>query len=684
MKGQPNRLVFDGTSPFGGAEIDRSRPLRFRLNGMTIAGFAGDTVLSAALAAGIDTVGQFRDWPMALSQTLAPAIIAVDAPRDDLGRAMPMARVPATDGADYRTLGVRKRRVFVDAFERFKGPSRTLGVDLDSISGLERPWLSAAASAVPAVDLVVVGSGVAGLSAALTGAKAGLSVILLESCLQPGGNARLFGTQDGEEAPDQTIGRLRAAVQDTAAITVRLNAEAFAVRRGMVRAMVIEQNGASLSNQVLDFACANIVLATGTIEQLPIFPGNRLPGVVGVAEAHALAYRHAVWPGRKAALATVSSPAYRLTMQAKDAGINIVRVLDGRPDPQSRFVAFSKAYGITMAAGTVPASAQTAANGRGIALTSQVSIGDVQRDEPGLVVDRLLVCGGWQPDLTLWHMAGGQSEWSDAAARIEPRGQVPGIALAGSAAGYQTRKACLASGEAAVAQLLGQRTHAVADVLIDPIHETPDGPAPSAERRDGQAPAYLGNGLSLLDRPLAQASRWPAWLPFVPRSRGWQLAETPHPLEVTDISAGVRLGAIPADSAGIVAQERVAMVALNVVAPDEPVAAIHYDGAMPAFLAGRFGGHGALWIVASTDKRHLDTGALIYRDADDSDPALAIGVVVRHGEGAAMALLGGGTYASDMHLSLRDGGRIVGIRLVSHYRQDAASAPTLGGEAGPA
>ena len=53
MSRQPNRLAATESHKFAGTEIDRSKPLSFRLNGRVIDGFAGDTVLSAVLAAGI-------------------------------------------------------------------------------------------------------------------------------------------------------------------------------------------------------------------------------------------------------------------------------------------------------------------------------------------------------------------------------------------------------------------------------------------------------------------------------------------------------------------------------------------------------------------------------------------------------------------------------------------------------
>ena len=69
---QPNRLPADAAHQFGGIAIDRSKPLAFKLNGRRIEGFAGDTVLSAALGAGIAAFGTFGDTTLGLGDRLAP------------------------------------------------------------------------------------------------------------------------------------------------------------------------------------------------------------------------------------------------------------------------------------------------------------------------------------------------------------------------------------------------------------------------------------------------------------------------------------------------------------------------------------------------------------------------------------------------------------------------------------
>lgn len=662
MKGQPNRLVADAGKPFAGAAIDRASPLQFRLDGRLIHGFAGDTVLSAVLASGIDTVGMRHDTPLALSGRYAPTIIPAALARDPQ-QALPMERTPATSGAEYVTLSARRGSIS-GWLRRLTGSRHSLGLDLDQPQAMRIAWLTSAGAPEAAVDLIVVGGGVAGMTAAVAGAKAGLKVILLEAAPRLGGHARLFGTLDGEETPEQSISRLTTAIGQSGAITVITHAEVFAVRANAVRAHIVDTAGGTPTPRVVDLHARHIVLATGTIERLPIFPGNRQPGVVGALEAFELAHRYGVWRGQSALVTTVSSPAYRLAMLASDAGIAVPRIIDGRARPQSRFIEFSKAYGITLAAATIVAAVR-AAKGNGLVVSPQLAMAGLTRAEPDITVDRLIACGGWQPDLALWHMAGGESRWNGVAGRIETTGTGPaGVVLAGSAAGYLSRHACLASGADAIDMLLERPRIMVEELTIDPIYETPDDPAPLASAADAPgAPTFLDASRRYIERPVPQKSRWPVWLPFGPKPAGWSLADTPQPLDVADIAAGVQLGAIPAASAGIVAQERVAMIAI--AAPEaEAEAAPGPLPLVPDYLVNRFAGAQA-WIIAPNEARALEPGALIHRNADETDPLTAIGVVLRVQDGATVALIAAANAGPTA--AVREQGRATTVRLVSVF-----------------
>ncbi len=658
MKRQPFRLAADTAGPFRGTAIDRSKPIRFRLDGRSIEGFAGDTVLSAALAAGIDTLGTIDGSPLALTAPVAPAVHLAGS-----AAPLPMARTPAVDGAEYHTGG---RRPLLRAILG----SSSLHLDQYPTNG------PANAADLPhrvgRADLVVVGAGIAGLSAAVAGAKAGLSVTILEARPEPGGHAVLFGRQEGEDQPETATAALLADIAKTEAITLITGAEVFAARAGLVQAHAVSLADGRPEAHWLDITAPRVVLATGSLERLPIFAGNRLPRVRGALESFELGWRYGIWPGREAVVATVSSVAYRLAMLAADAGVRVSRVLDTRAGPESRFIAFSRAYGITQAPGTRLASASYA-SGR-LRLRTEFALAGAAAPNADLAADSVVACGGWQPDLTLWSGAGGASRWHETQHRLVPGGSLEGVALAGSAAGWLSLTACAASGAAAVALLLGRPRPEVEERSIDPVYDTPDDPTSIASTA-GEA-TYLAAERHLFSRPVKPSRRWP-----------WQrqlatdtIADTPQPLDLGVVAAGVQLGLIPARSAGAVAQERTGLA----MAPARPAEAPppRAPTLLPDYLVGRFGGRGQLWLVRPTEGRTLDPGALIQVNSDTVDPLAAIGVVIRPVQNGALALLDGAAVRLGTTVILRESTRVVALTLVAPYADGVDLAAALGGSAG--
>lgn len=634
MRPQINRLPATAGKGFAGAHIDRTRPIRFAVNGRMIPAYHGDTVLSALLAAGVDTLGTHEGHPLGLRVSAAPAIAYMTAP----DHALPMERVPARDGADYRTI---VEGPAPGLLARLFQPGRTLGLRLNSHGGLVRSWRAIKGRHVSPTDLVVIGGGVAGMAAALAGADAGLKVTLLEASPHLGGHSGLFGTQDGESTPEENVAALAAEIAASDAITVQTHAEAFAIGEGLVRVHQLETHGERVTSDILDLPARFIVIATGAFERLPVLPGNRLPGVAGAQEAFELAHRYGIWPGQSWLLATSGNAAYRLATLLAESGIVLDRILDGRDQASSRYIEFCKAYGIRQFPGTVPSAVSPGSNGRlSIALPP---------GEP-VLVDRLILSGGWQPDLTLWHLAGGESRWNGQRQRLDPAGNVPGLALAGAAAGYLTRHGCVTSGIDAIDRLLGRPGMGVDDPVIDAVYETPDRQMHAGDDGEAAIPAYLDADDTLMLRPAQPQPR--RWAGIFRRGREAPvrvLSEAPQPLSIGAICAGVGVGLIPAESAGIIAQERVALVPLART-DTAPVAADIEPLQVPPYLADRFGPDAIVATLRHDPSRQLGSGALIFEDEDSRDPRRAVGVVLRSRDGRTEALLA----AAARRLVIRD------------------------------
>ncbi|MBK8085963.1 MAG: FAD-dependent oxidoreductase [Devosia sp.] len=504
MKEPAFRLPADAPHGFSGREIDRSRPIRFRLNGRVIPAFAGDTVLSAVLAAGLQIAGRHGEVALALDEQFAPPVALARNAADPRG-ALPMDRTPAVDRIDLVTLGNRRDLIASHgmlgrARHLLLGPARTLNHRFGEHSPLLAPWRNLPADRDLAADVLVVGGGVAGLSAAVTALAAGRSVILVERSRSLGGALPFFGAVDNEASPEATITGLVAGLPGRGQLTTLLGAEAIRVLKGEVLVHHVELESDQPVGHIIAIRALQVVVATGAFERLPVFPGNRTPGVVGSLAAFQRARRFGVWPGRRVVVNTPHSFAYRLALHARDAGIEVQRLIDTRINPHSRFVDFCKAVGVTLASGLVASHAEPLARNRiGLRVGFAVAIDDIVQDATALETDQLIAAGGWQPELALWTSAGGEVAWDGATTRLLACGSVAGFVLVGAAAGYHSTAAAIASGRAAVLAGMGQPSEPIEDRTIDAAFETPDAETPVAPyRAAAQGAAYLDRGATLL------------------------------------------------------------------------------------------------------------------------------------------------------------------------------------------
>jgi len=660
-----SRFPADAPNGLSGAELDRQQPLQFRLNGRTIDGFAGDTILSATLANGIQTAGRHGDEALALDESFAPLVST------GKGTALPMDRTPALPGLDLVTIGSRRDPIasgglFGALRNRLLGPARTLNHRYGDDQVGSPPWHNAAVDETIEMDFAIVGGGVAGLGAAAAAAAAGKRSVLIERSQSLGGTIRYFGAVDAEASPDVTIERLIAGLEGKAPVRVLTRAEAFAIAGTTLSVhQVVVENGRPVS-RILAIVARHVVLATGASERLPLFPGNRTPGIVGALTAFLRAERFGIWPGRRALFTTPNSFAYRLALRVADAGIEVQRIVDSRLSTTSRFVDFAKATGITLASALAPSHAEPLQRNKpGLRVGFAVAIDEIAQDSTAIETDQLVAAGAWQPEILLWLRAGGGAGWDETNGWLGPRGTLPAVALAGSAAGHHTTAAALSSGKAAILGFLGKTAPPVVDNIIEEAFETPDARNPIAPfRTSARGGTYLDRGTSLITRRAAAASKYGIS----------GLATRAVQLGLGDIAAAVDIGAMAARDAGSVAAERCALsgeirdtgwrVATPPAVEDEVPAP-------PSYLAGRFGDKPQLWAITAADARSFEAGCLIFENSETSDPLKAIGVTYaprRPGANGGMAIIGKVPEAAGAELYVRDAGTAVAARLAEKLK----------------
>jgi sarcosine oxidase subunit alpha len=488
--------------------------------------------------------------------------------------------------------------------------THTLSHVIDGIP--EVPWLRSTPDTTLSTDLLIVGGGIAGLAAADAAAKAGHSVVLVELRPWLGGDARYFGPVGDEASPEAVTSDLIARLGANN-VTVMTHAELFALHGTTAHVHRIADGRGG----VVAISARRIVLATGSLQRLPIFSGNRLPGVMSAISAYHLAKRFGVGPGRSAIVATQSNYGYRLAMRLHDAGVDIRRIVDPRVNPQSRFVDFAKASGLKLSGGQFPLAAAAAPRHT---LRAHFANTGTTLSSLDLEAEGLIVSGPFQPDLTLWMLVGGGTHW--VSNKLFARGSVEHVALAGSAAGYRSMSACAVSGRAVVALLFDTGRVSIEDDEIGAPYETPEAETSIAPIAAG-APAFLDGGASLLARPD------PAIKPVLTKH-----AQAPS---LGDVAASVELGLTLPTDAGAVAEERGApggdLTASTWTPPPAPA-----TSPLP-WLANRFGGDAQSVHLIVDSKRRFARGALVYANTSPADPLLAIGVIEAEAEPGGMALI---------------------------------------------
>jgi sarcosine oxidase subunit alpha len=159
-------------------------------------------------------------------------------------------------------------------------------------------------------DVVVIGGGVTGLSAALAAARMGESVVLCDE-------GRL-GEHIAPGHDRERVEALAAEVTSLASITLLERTPAVGIYEGPL----VVLNERSFLHLVHP---KRVIVATGAVEEHGVFPGNDLPGVWLGRGAARLAGVHGVVPGRRVVLVgrTRETAAHAETMRAVGCEVTV-------------------------------------------------------------------------------------------------------------------------------------------------------------------------------------------------------------------------------------------------------------------------------------------------------------------------------------------------------------------------
>jgi sarcosine oxidase subunit alpha len=421
--------VNDFRLPAGG-HVDRGTTLHFTFDGRDLTGHPGDTLASALLANGVHQVatsirhGRPRGI-MAAGVEDANAVVQLEKPFPE-----PMLTATAVelfDGLVARGLPGQGRLATEPDPARY---------DAKHVH----------------CDVLVVGAGPAGLTAAQTAARAGARVVLVDDQPEPGGSLLGSGEYIGLKPAVEWARTVAAKLRDTPDVLVLERTTAFgAYDDGFVLALQrrTDHLGAAAPEhaarqRVWRIRAKQTVFATGAHERPVVFADNDRPGILLADAARTYLHRYGVLPGRRAVLFTTGDSAYAAALDLADAGVEVALIVDARPDAPAGWAAACAERGIEVRTGSVVTGTEG---------TERVSAALVARaGETGgeaIACDVLLVSGGWNPAVHLFSQVRGKLRYAAELGAYVPDGELPSARVAGSATGTPDFAGCVREGRAA-------------------------------------------------------------------------------------------------------------------------------------------------------------------------------------------------------------------------------------------
>ena len=183
-------------------------------------------------------------------------------------------------------------------------------------------------------DVCVIGGGPSGMMAALSAAKKGLRVIIMESRPWLGG---FFEYRSKEYKNNQTLHDRaeQLANEVMAQENIRVFTHTSAVgtyNNNLVTGFQIGKKEDVFDERYIEIRAKSVVAAAGCIERPLIFDNNERPGVMQIGCALRMAKTYGLLPGKKAVFSIGHDLGLEAALELHDLGLTIVCIADIRED----------------------------------------------------------------------------------------------------------------------------------------------------------------------------------------------------------------------------------------------------------------------------------------------------------------------------------------------------------------
>lgn len=458
-----------------GSLIARDNPITFEFEGKSYTGFAGDTVVSALIANQQWLLSRSFKYhrprgPLTMAGQDANTLVQLPDEANVLADKLDIEQDFRVMGQNYSGTLANDKDALLEKVGRFmpvgfyyrafykpKGIWDKWEPIIRNKAGLGQANLKFKPEyydkAYLFCDLIVVGAGPAGLSAALTAAKQGAEVLLVDENKQVGGALTYHRFDTAGGVADNLLYALKAQVDGMANIRVLTDA----ICNGWFADNYLPVITGQRMYKVRAKQC---IIAAGEFEQHVVFRNNDLPGIVLCSAAMRLMKHYAVKPGNRAVVLTGNDDGYLTALELAKQAVNVVAIVDMRPaqaDTQlsSELIKILQSLGIEIIYSATVYEAQAKQNHLAAVeiyeLDREVKI---SRHISRIECDLLCVSSGYMPTYQLLCQAGAQLTYDDASARFSLNGLPENLHIAGSVNGIHALDKVLEDGANAAQQCL--------------------------------------------------------------------------------------------------------------------------------------------------------------------------------------------------------------------------------------
>lgn len=319
-------------------------------------------------------------------------------------------------------------------------------------------------------EVVVVGGGPAGLSAAIEAAKAGAKVTLIDENNRPGGQLfkqihRFFGSSDHKAGiRGYDIGKQLLEETKNLGVEVLLNTVVWGIfKDGLL--------GIRKEDKTEIIKAERILIATGASENRLSFPGWTLPGVMGAGAAQTMVNLHRVLPGKRVVMIGSGNVGLIVSYQLLQAGAKVLAIVEALPKIGGYLVHAAKVRRM----GVPILTSHTILKAEGKNNVEKVTISKINRDfkpikgsEKILKADLVCLAVGLEPLAELCWMANCKFFYSSILGGFVPlhnenmETTVPHLYVAGDVSGVEEASTAMEEGKLAgisIAESLGYISH---------------------------------------------------------------------------------------------------------------------------------------------------------------------------------------------------------------------------------